>query len=534
MSYSTTVPIRHPVSVVNSGSLLELKRIIAKPLPNKIVRYDAGDGPDSHVTLQWSKGITPKDDTKRTITPLTNPMCLTKEEVRGQMVEGEIVLPRGQAALQLLPGGVFDGQVLLTAGEFKYLKWEKRKTYGLSVSSNLAKKTNATVEAAPGGGINESAAQSVVKSLTKPANFVGMPNVSSTSQLKRSTFRESMGLNIGASFFYMGISGSNQFAFSSERYRYMYVYSFDQAFLAVSADGISKPQDAFSDATGLGPDALFIREVKYGRRLYVIMESEFDLEKVSNDLSGSLDWGVVSGKLRVQNTSSKVSQYITIRIETQGGNPVSVTNYTKLQEALDGYFASSYGVNDLVPLSYKVTDLNGTPVSLLSKAFLDGKHCLKSSSARLRLKQMVVIKEDDNEPDRSEQIYGSIILRLFNEKGQQVSANGGVMPSGIVPTGVISIASENQPYRLVESKPKIFNPNEQGFYINVKLTSLDMVFNVVPLIKEEDDFGDDTFVTNNKLNKSLRQMLVEGSTSTTFEFRHDASLLALTVEIEPQ
>lgn len=533
MSFSTTVPIQGPTTA-NFGGLIELKKLVAKPLPKKIVRYDAGDGPDSHVTLQWTKGLTPKDHTKRTITPLTNPMCLTKEEVRGQRVEGEISLPQGQAALQLLPGGVFDGQVLLTSGQFKYLKWDKRKTYGLSVSSNLAKKTSATVVAAPAGGINESAAQSVVKSLTKPANFVGMPNASSNSQMKRSTFQESMGLNIGASFFYMGITGSNQFEFSSERYRYMYVYSFDQTFLSVSADGLSKPEDAFTDVTGLGGDALFIREVKFGRRLYVIMESTFDLEKVSNDLSGSLDWGVVSGKLRVQSTSKKVSQYMTIRIETQGGQPLSVTDYTKLQDALDGYFKSPYGDNDLVPLAYKVTDLNGAPVSLLSNAFLDGKHCLKSSSARVRLKEMVVLKADDGASDRSEQIYGSITLRLFNDKGQQVNASGGVMPNVIIPTGVIKIASEDQPFRLVESMPKKFQPNDQGFYLEVKLSSLDMLFNVLPSIKEEDDFGDDTFVTNNKLSKTLRQMLIEGSTSTTFEFRHDKSLLALTVEIEPQ
>ena len=60
-----------------------------------------------------------------------------------------------------------------------------------------------------------------------------------------------------------------------------------------------------------------------------------------------------------------------------------------------------------------------------------------------------------------------------------------------------------------------------------------MTFQVEPIIKEQDDFEDDEFVTDNKLKKKLRQMLIEGQTTTTFEFRHDKSVLQLTIEIEP-
>jgi hypothetical protein len=535
-SLQNTIPV---VSTANFPSPNKINKLIAKPLPNKVVRYDAGDGPNSHVTLQWSTGTPAKDSTTRSISALTQPMCLTKEEVRGQKVESEIILPQGSSALQIVPGGVFNAQLLLNSGQFSYLQWNKRKSYAINVTSNLAKQTSATVAAAPGGGISESAAQSVVRSLTKADNLTGMPNGFATSEMKKSTFQESMGLSIGASFFYMGISGANQFSFSSEKYRYMYVYTFDQAFLAVSADAPSRPADAYTDLTGINEDALFIREVKYGRRLYVIMESEYELEKYSNEFNGNLNWGLVSAKLNEKNNASKASEYINIRIQTQGGQAVAVTDYTKLQEALDGYFKSSYAQNDIVPLSYKVTDLTGKPVSLMAKAFLDGNHCLKSNKVRIRLKDIAVIREDDGQSDRSEQIYGSVFVRVFNEAGRQVLANGAVMPAGssLVPSGSITIAKEAAPLRLAQIRSerdrKRFGENDQGKSLDVNITSLDMVFQVDPVVKEQDAFGDDTFITDTKLKKSLRRMLIEGSTRSTFEFRHDASLLELTVEILP-
>jgi hypothetical protein len=527
------------IPTANFPSPTKINKLIAKPLPNKIVRYDAGDGPNSHVTLQWSTGIPAKDATTRTISALTQPMCLTKEEVRGQKVESEMILPQGSSALQIVPGGVFNAQILLNSGQFSYLKWDKRKSYAINVTSNLAKKTSATIMAAPGGGISESAAQSVVRSLTKADNIAGMPNGFSTSEMKKSTFQESMGLSIGASFFYMGISGANQFAFSSEKYRFMYVYTFDQAFLAVSADAPSSPADAYTDLKGITEDALFIREVKYGRRLYVIMESEYELEKYSNEFNGNLNWGFVSAKLNEKSNASKAGEYINIRVQAQGGQALAVTDYTKLPEALDGYFKSSYAQNDIVPLSYKVTDLSGKPVSLVAKAFLDGNHCLKSKKVRIRLKDIAVIRADDGQSDRSEQIYGNLIVRLFNESGKQVLADGTVMPAGasIVPSGSISIAREAAPLRLAQIRSerdrKRFGENDQSKSLDVNITSLDMVFQVDPIVKEQDDFGDDTFITDTKLRKTMRRMLIEGSTSTTFEFRHDASLLELTVEILP-
>jgi hypothetical protein len=52
-------------------------------------------------------------------------------------------------------------------------------------------------------------------------------------------------------------------------------------------------------------------------------------------------------------------------------------------------------------------------------------------------------------------------------------------------------------------------------------------------MKEDDDISDDTFLTDNKMKKTIRQMLIDGSTICDFEFRDDLSNVVLTMEIMP-
>lgn len=97
----------------------------------------------------------------------------------------------------------------------------------------------------------------------------------------------------------------------------------------------------------------------------------------------------------------------------------------------------------------------------------------------------------------------------------------------------MTIARKETPLKLIEGEPQAFGINEQEKYIDVDITSLDMIFQVEPMIKEKFDAGDNVFSTNTELKKNLRQMLIEGSTGTTFQCRHDKCLLELTVDIRP-
>ncbi len=297
--------------IVKAVSLKKTNNLFKKVAINKTsYKYESGNG---NVTVSFVAGQPEKDDVVASSTPVNSAMCLTKEEVKGQKVENELIIADGSKASQILPGAVIDADMLLKSGEFVFMKMNKRKNISLSTSSNLAKVTSASVRAMNGNNIEEEL-RSKVHSLKRPSNLNGMPNIKSTSQATVSTLEEKMSLDIGASAFYMGVSVSDNFSFSSEKYRYMYLYEFEQECLAVIANGVTSPDDIFTEETPMNKDWLYIREVKYGRRLYVLIESEYDLEKYSNELNGSLNWGVVSAAYNQKNTGESLSSKTNIRI----------------------------------------------------------------------------------------------------------------------------------------------------------------------------------------------------------------------------
>lgn len=365
-------------------SLTHGPRPKATPSPGKSIRVEAGNGLNSYLTIQWCEADHAKDAVSRTVVTLAEPLRLTTEVVRGEKVESEITVPPGSVAGHLIPGGIFIAQELLRSGEFKYLSWEKRKPYTITAKSGFGQQTTALVTAESSGGINESAALRLVQSLIQPTTLNGSPRRTSSSEMRWSTFEESLGLHIGSAFFFMGANRTKPPIVSAEKSRYSYIYRFDQPFLTLCPDGISqpgdlftKPEDPFTHSSIPNEELLYLHEVKYGRRLYVFIESEFDLEASSSELKGSLEWIVVSSKLQQQAIANTARDYLSIHLQAQDGALFSLTDYTNLQATVNDYFNSACDNKDLLPLSFKVSDLNGTSVALKAEAFLHGHHALR-------------------------------------------------------------------------------------------------------------------------------------------------------------
>ena len=239
------------------------------------------------LTVRFAPYQPAKNDIKTISTPLNSALCLTKEEVKGQKVENEQIIADGSRAEGIVPGGVIDAEVLLASGRLKYIKADKRKPVTLSTPSNLVKKSIATVT--PSGTLDFIARLTDARqSLTVSANMRNpdvIPNVGSVSNLTVSTIEEKTSIDIGASAFYMGVYVEDNFKFSSEKYRYMYLYTFEQRCITVMANDIAAAADVFTDVSGESSNWMYIPEVAYGRRLYVIFESQYDLERYSNELN---------------------------------------------------------------------------------------------------------------------------------------------------------------------------------------------------------------------------------------------------------
>ncbi len=496
-------------------------------------KYGSDNG---DVTVSYERSKPSSDNTQTKTTESKAAMCLTKEEVRGQKVESELQIADGSKAQGLMPGIVIDGEQLLKSGEFIYQLMEKRKPVSLSTTSNLAQKTSATANATGRNNSIEDELRAKVNSLKSPSNITGMPNLSSNSEMYSTTLVDANGLNIGASFFYMGVSAKSNFAFSSKKYKYMYLYKFEQACLSVLANAINGPEDVFTTTEGINNNYwMYVREVKYGRRLYVIVESEYDLMKYNSDLKGNMSWGVVSAKFSQSAKGSSFSEKTNIKAFTQGGQPVAITDKSKVQQELDKYFNSKFREIDIVPLSYKMTYLDGTPVSMVSEAFLNGNNCLDKSNIKVRLVKVECRKADDSK--NNEEVYGGVNMFLFNEKNMQVLADGrSPAPAGInFPTGSIAFGSKDAPIVLNEGGQKEYGLNTQGKYIEFLVSNLDFDIELKPYLKEKDNGfnADDDYITENRFKNSLRRMLVEGSNTPIFEFRRKNSVIVMHFEIMP-
>ncbi len=495
-------------------------------LKPRIVKLNSGQ-----VKLYFGNGKNPKKGIESKISKLgkEHPMCLTREQVTGVDIESNVVVSNPENMANLIPGNIIDGDKFLNGGNLVFKEIKNRKNVTFTASSNLVKNKVSEAKSAQGVDITPKIAQAV-HDLTKPANLSGMPNVESDSEVSISTMYDSTSVQVGASGYFMGFAAEDQFKFSSEKYNYMYVFKFEQKCLSVNANQISDPGDALFQPEKAKGSWYYIKEVTYGRRLYILLESEFSLESYSNDFKGSWNWGVVGAELTQKTSGKSFTSFTNIRAVSQGGQPVAISDPKKIQEEIDKYFKKSYSQIDIVPLEFRLTNLHGEPISLVTQAFLDGNNCLKSKKIRIRIKELNCLVADDG--GTNEQIYGSVGVMLSTEKG--VPKMIGKFAGKPFPIASIVYAKENAPIILYKGKPLTEKDAVlKDKHLTLNIENLDYKLSIIPSMKEEDDFTDDDFKTNNKFNMTIRNMLLEGESVKTFEFRDGKSNVHLTVGVEP-
>ena len=180
-----------------------------------------------------------------------------------------------------------------------------------------------------------------------------------------------------------------------------------------------------------------------------------------------------------------------------------------------------------MPLNFRLSDLSGNPVSLTTEAFLNANNCLKTNKIRIRIKELKCIQADDG--GKSEQIYGGIAISLHDHKGKPQNISDNFLKT----IAILTYAKENSPIHLISGTPVTENdPALKDKHFTLTIENLDYRLFIVPTMNEADDFGDDKFITGNGFDFTIRNMLLEGESVKTFEFRHDASQVHLTIGIE--
>lgn len=500
-------------------------------LPKFEYRTDNG-----RIEISYAKHKQEDNDVKTRPKESQSPKCLTDEEVRGQKVENNQVIAEPELALQILPGGVIDAESLLSTGEFRYIKMDNRKTISLSTSANPAKDVANKVHPVGNRDITNQL-RTKVHELTRASNIKGMPNVRSNEEMDVSTLNETVGVNIGASFFYMGVSAKNNFGFSSSKFRYMYIYKFEQVCLPVFANQVSSPDDLFRDPTSMNNDWLYVQEVNYGRRLFIIIESETELQKISDKLQGKLNWGVVSAAYKQSIKTSSLYTKTSMRAISQGGQPFRISDPANIDKELDKYFDAPFRNIDIVPLSYKLTFMDGVPASIISSVFLNGKNCLKADKIRVGITKIKCINVDDNK--NNEEVYGFNGIQLYNSENKPLAIDGKTVMPQIPGVGQVlpgfTFGTKEAPLVMHKGSEKSFNTNQEGKYIDFGVVNLDMKLVLKPSLHEKDNVfnADDDFFTEDDFGKTIRELLMDGTTNPVFEFRRKNSVFQVHLYILP-
>lgn len=493
---------------------------IEEAMEGKVFKKDAGS-----VTVKFSKNSLSSNSIKPKISELNDPKCLTIEETKGLKIESEIVVADGTRAIQLMPGIVISGEKLLNTGQFIYQNMANRKAIELSTTSSSVRNNRISIPASsdlPNNQTMESVLRSRVAQFTSTNNLVqgNFPSRGSQFSTYTSTLTESTGLNIGASFFYMVGGAQAQFNFSSDSYKFMYVCNVEQLCLPIFSNQINKPSDVFTDNTSANDDLLYVRSVNYGRRLYVILESEFDLEKYDANFSANMDYGALKSNIESHINNERFSSKTNLKVLTQGGQPfpISSSDYAIILQKIDEYFSIPSNTIDLVPLSYMLTDLNGNPVSMTSFANFRGKNCVDQNKIKINVSSLQVTNSKN--PNKVDKIFGSVDVRLFN--GNQLVAADGIspLPPTFNFTRQIKIATKEDPFFMSNQGEDGEGTRNLNLNTELKFPTLDLRLQIIPKITEKrNNAADLDFVTDEKFNMSIRNMLINGEGNMVFDFR---------------
>jgi len=492
------------------------------------------------VQLLGGTGLKHKDAIKLNRRKLDESLCFSLEEIKGMKIESPIVISDPTNSSNILPGAVFDGESLLNTGKFVYQKMKFRHPVTLRTPpSNIVKNTASKAIPSPGEDLTAKLGNATA-ALINSSNFISGSSPNKEAELKTvaTTVQDYLNLKIASSAFFMGISGENNFSYSSSEKSYMYLFTFQQKCLDVIADQISNPTNVFTDPTGWNNNWFYIEQVEYGRRLHILVKSYKKLETYMGKQAGELNWGIVGGKFSVEEKESNLFKEITIEALALGGAPFTETDPKKIDAAIKKYFAVPYNKYNIVPLTFTITTLNGIPASLITEAFLDGKNCLKTNNVRVYIKEINAVVIDDGASDVSEQLYGGINIFLYNENKKVVALDGKTEIKKVktfpqLPTTYIAYGTEDHPIRVKYNS--LYNEQSSVLankFVDLTVLNLDYQIEIRPGMKEEDDFTDDVLKNQSgNFKMSLRNMLLEGIFSKTFFFNDGKTEIELTVGI---
>lgn len=494
---------------------------------------------NTRIRLQLSTMFAqPNVKLKSNISSLNEKTCFNCEEVTGVTVEYPIMVCQSAEASNILPGAVFSANDILERGKFVYHGMRQRKALTLkTVGSDGLKYTSEEVVPTVKEDFRQQLTSAAAR-LTDFSNCISSkPYVMADSQSAETTIEDFLTFKMAPSRFFIDESGAPSLNLTSPKKNYYYLFTFRQKFMTVSAGKLNGPDDIFTYPTERQPDWFYFEEVEYGRLLHIIFESNIRLDNFCKTANGALNWHKFNSGIAAEPSDSNLIKQISVKVHAGGGVPNPETDPKKIKAAVDDYFTEPVSEFQIVPLSFKATDMEGNRLSLKTEAFLKQKNCLRTNKLRVGIKSISVLQSDASENSYG-QLFGSLSIYVYNDRHKVILADGREMPAYLEslnpPTTKIRYGAGEHPLRLKAGTTlNRTNPILNNKYVNLTVENLHYRIKIYATGREEENLPSRDWKQTDEFDKTVGQILHEGILEKTLFFNEGNSQVELTIDINP-
>jgi len=257
---------------------------------------------------------------------------------------------------KLFVGGVYDINNIVN-GKYNEVPFT-RKPFTLVNFNSEAKNAITEVKSPPDSGKVQQAIQDLTYGIKISSAGKGISNKFEMASL------ESFFMKTGGSGYYLGFGGNADFDFKSKTKTHKYVLQFSQVYYTISVGSLKEPKDFFYltsegneagaiDQNKIDPNWVYIDSVSYGRLLYVVFESKYDLTEYGFSADVYADFGVLGAEAHYDDRQLKIMESISYQIGFVGGDAKAVgkllgaNSLKELKKRIDAYFQNTSGAEKI-------------------------------------------------------------------------------------------------------------------------------------------------------------------------------------------
>lgn len=488
----------------------------------------------NRIRMQFTtQFLQPTDSLKSKIKFLNEKMFYSEEEAGGTKLENPVAVSDPADGANLIPGTLFSGNELLERGRIESPEMTEHKTVILRASrSNSSKIAERKIVQVNGNDFREEV-RAAIAQLINPCGFSeNLPE--KQLQSAESTTEDFLKLKVAPSSYFMDVSSANNTVSNAQAANYFYMFFFTQNYMNISGQ---PSLDFLTENIQLPSDCFYIDEVEYGRQLLIIFESPIRLDKIGMSPSGTLNWEKFCSALSAEPDDSNLIRQISLRVHGSGKSAYMETDVRKAKAAVDEYFAVPMPDCPPVPVSFRISDLQGKPVGLKTEVLIRQKNSLPTRKIRVSIKSITLLPAEDSLISY-EELSGCICIYVYNDKNRVMLSDGKEMPSYLEslnpPTIRIRYGNADLPLRLkpgttLNQSSSVLNSKP----VNLSVDNLQYRIKIYPSGSKGEGITSQQDKRHDSFDKTVGQIIQEGILEKTLFFNEGNSQVEVTVNIIP-